>query len=185
MIYPIVIYGHQTLRSETQDIDKNYQELDKLIEDMFQTMYNAEGIGLAAPQIGLSIRLFVVDLTAMADDDKDSEFMGYKKVFINPRIIEFGDELDTYNEGCLSLPGINETVKRPTKIRIQYLNEKFEACDEVIEGFKARAIQHEYDHLEGKVFIDHVSPIRRQMNKSKLSALAKGKVRCHYRVKTA
>ena len=98
MIYPIVIYGHQTLRSETQDIDKNYPELDKLIEDMFQTMYNAEGIGLAAPQIGLSIRLFVVDLTAMADDDKDSEFMGYKKVFINPRIIEFGDELDTYNE---------------------------------------------------------------------------------------
>jgi peptide deformylase len=184
MIYPIVIYGHQVLRNETVDIDKSYPELDKLIEDMFQTMYNADGIGLAAPQIGLSIRLFVVDLTPMADEDEVSEFMGYKKVFINPRIVEYGSEEDTYREGCLSLPGINETVKRPTKIKIQYLNENFESIEEEIEGFKARAIQHEYDHLEGKVFVDRISPIRRQMNKSKLSGMAKGKVRCHYRVKT-
>jgi peptide deformylase len=120
----------------------------------------------------------------MADEDEASEFMGYKKVFINPRIVEYGSEEDTYREGCLSLPGINETVKRPTKIKIQYLNENFESIEEEIEGFKARAIQHEYDHLEGKVFVDRISPIRRQMNKSKLSGMAKGKVRCHYRVKT-
>ncbi|MCQ2210799.1 MAG: peptide deformylase [Paludibacteraceae bacterium] len=181
MIYPIVVYGSPVLRQETVEIDRSYPELSKLIEDMFDTMYNADGIGLAAPQIGLSIRLFVIDADALAEDFPECK--GFKKAFINPQIIEESDDLESYSEGCLSLPGISETVKRPSKIRIKYLNENFELCEDVYEHFQARVVQHEYDHLQGHVFIDHISPIRRQMNKSKLSNMAKGKVRCHYRVK--
>jgi peptide deformylase len=181
MIYPIVIYGSPVLRKETVEIDSSYPGISKLIDDMFETMYNADGVGLAAPQIGLSIRLFVVDADCLSEDYPNCK--GFKKVFINPQIIEESEELESYNEGCLSLPGINEAVKRPVKIRIKYLNEKFEPCEDVYEHFQARVVQHEYDHLEGHVFTDHISPIRRQMNKSKLSNLIKGKVRCHYRVK--
>ncbi len=181
MIYPIVIYGSPVLRKETVEIDSSYPGISKLIDDMFETMYNADGVGLAAPQIGLSIRLFVVDADCLSEDYPNCK--GFKKAFINPQIIEESEELESYNEGCLSLPGINEAVKRPMKIRIKYLNEKFEPCEDVYEHFQARVVQHEYDHLEGHVFTDHISPIRRQMNKSKLSNLVKGKVRCHYRVK--
>lgn len=181
MIYPIVIYGSPILRKETVEIDSSYPGISKLIDDMFETMYNADGVGLAAPQIGLSIRLFVVDADCLSEDYPNCK--GFKKAFINPQIIEESEELESYNEGCLSLPGINEAVKRPVKIRIKYLNEKFEPCEDVYEHFQARVVQHEYDHLEGHVFTDHISPIRRQMNKSKLSNLIKGKVRCHYRVK--
>lgn len=183
MIYPIVVYGCPVLREQTQNIDTNYPNLKQLIDDMFATMYNAEGIGLAAPQIGLSIRMFVIDLEVLAEDD--AQFKGFKKVFINPQITEYGKELESCDEGCLSLPGISESVKRPTKIRIQYLDENMEAHDEVYENYKARVIQHEYDHLEGKVFVDHISPIRRQMNKGKLTSMVSGKIRCRYRIKTA
>lgn len=182
MIYPITIYGHPVLRKETTDITPDYPNLKQLIDDMFLTMYRADGVGLAAPQINLSIRLFVIDLNILAEDD--AQFKGFKKAFINPRIVERSEDLVAGEEGCLSLPGVNESVKRSKKIRIQYLNENFEECDEVYEDFKARVIQHEYDHLEGMVFIDHISPIRRQMNRSKLSNMAKGKVRCRYSVKT-
>ncbi len=181
MIYPIVVYGNPVLRQETVEIDSSYPEVSKLIEDMFATMYNADGVGLAAPQIGLSIRLFVVDADALAEDYPNCK--GFKKAFINPQIVEESEELESYNEGCLSLPGINESVKRPVRIKIKYLNENFEPCEDVYEHFQARVVQHEYDHLEGHVFIDHISPIRRQMNKGKLSNMVKGKVRCHYRTK--
>ncbi|MFA6884968.1 MAG: peptide deformylase [Paludibacteraceae bacterium] len=183
MIYPITVYGHPVLRKETEDITKDYPNFSQLVDDMFKTMYNADGIGLAAPQINLSIRLFVIDLNILAADHP--EFKGFKKAFVNPRIVEMSEELENCEEGCLSLPGINEIVKRPKEIRIQYLNENFEPCEDVFDGYKARVVQHEYDHLEGKMFIDHVSPIRRQMNRGKLSNMAKGKVRCRYNVKTA
>lgn len=182
MIYPIVVYGNPVLRAETHEIDKDYPELQKLIADMFLTMYRADGIGLAAPQIGLSIRLFVIDLNILAEDHK--EFKGFKKAFINPKIVEFGEETVSMEEGCLSLPGINEKVARAKKIHIQYYDEEFNFHDEEYEDYKARVIQHEYDHLEGHVFTDHISPIRKQMNKSKLSSMAKGKVRCRYAIKT-
>ena len=181
MILPVILYGSPVLRAETKDIDSSYPEVQKLIADMFETMYNADGVGLAAPQVGLSIRLFVVDADCLGEDFPECK--GFKKAFINPQIVEESEELEAFNEGCLSLPGINESVKRPVRIRIKYLNEKFEPCEEVYEHFQARVVEHEYDHLEGHVFVDHISPIRRQMNKSKLSNMAKGKVRCHYRTK--
>ncbi len=179
MIYPIVIYGSPVLRKETVEIDSTYPDVQKLVDDMFATMYNADGVGLAAPQIGLSIRLFVVDASVLEEDFPECK--GFKRAFINPQIVEESEEMEAYNEGCLSLPGINESVKRPVRIKVKYLNEKFEPCEEVYEHFQARVVQHEYDHLEGHVFIDHISPIRRQLNKSKLTNMVKGKVRCHYR----
>ncbi len=183
MIYPIVVYGSPVLREQTQEITADYPNLKQLVEDMFATMYNAEGIGLAAPQIGLSIRMFVIDLNILAEDDP--QFKGFKKVFINPQITEYGEDMDSCDEGCLSIPGVSESVKRPTKIRIQYMDEDMTPHDEVFEGYKARVVQHEYDHLEGKVFIDRISPIRRQMNKGKLTSMINGKIRCRYRIKTA
>jgi peptide deformylase len=182
MIYPITIYGHPVLREKTKDIDKDYPGLPQLIDNMFKTMYNADGIGLAAPQIGLPIRIFVVDLSVLAD--RDPAFEGFKKVFINPVITERSPETESCEEGCLSLPGINETVVRPVTIRIQYLDENLKENEEEYSSYFARVIQHEYDHLEGKLFIDHISPIRRQMNKGKLTGMTKGKVKCHYNIKT-
>jgi peptide deformylase len=182
MIYPITIYGNPVLRKETVDIDKDYPELQQLIEDMFKTLYRAEGVGLAAPQIGLSIRLFVIDLNVLAEDDPACD--GFKKVFINPKIVEYSEKTETRDEGCLSLPGINESVKRSWSVNIAYFDENWVRHEEVIEGFPARAVQHEYDHLEGKMFIDHLSPIRRQMNRTKLSSMVKGKIRCRYTIKS-
>lgn len=181
MIYPIVIYGSPVLRNETKEISPDYPDVKKLVDDMYATMYNADGVGLAAPQIGLSIRLFVVDASPLEEDFPECK--GFKKTFINPVIVERSEELSSINEGCLSLPGVNEAVKRPVSVRVKYLNENFEPCEETFEGFQARVVQHEYDHLEGHVFIDHISPIRKQLNKGKLSNMVKGKVRCHYRVK--
>lgn len=182
MIYPITIYGNPVLRKETVDIDKDYPELQQLIEDMFKTLYRAEGVGLAAPQIGLSIRLFVIDLNVLAEDDPACD--GFKKVFINPKIIEYSEKTETRDEGCLSLPGINESVKRSWSVKIAYFDENWERHEDVFEGFPARAVQHEYDHLEGTMFIDHLSPIRRQMNRTKLSSMVKGKIRCRYTIKS-
>ena len=181
MILPIYLYGQPVLRKVAQDITPEYPKLKELIANMFETMYHADGVGLAAPQIGLDIRLFVIDLEPLAEDDP--KYADFKKVFINPRITEYKGEIVKMEEGCLSLPGINETVEREEKIRIQYFDENFVSHDEEYEAFFARCIQHEYDHIEGKMFVDKISGIRKQLIKSKLNNLIKGKVNCHYKVK--
>lgn len=181
MILPIYLYGQPVLRKVAKDITAEYPNLKELIGNMFETMYNADGIGLAAPQIGLDIRLFVIDLDPLAEDKP--EYAGFKKVFINPRIIESTGEIVKLEEGCLSIPGINENVEREEKIRIQYVDENFVAHDEEYDKFFARCIQHEYDHIEGILFIDKISGIRKQLIKSKLTNMLKGKTNCRYRVK--
>ncbi len=181
MIYPIVIYGSEVLRKPSEELTQEYPELQKLIEDMFLTMAAADGCGLAAPQIGKNIRLFVVDCSAWGDEDEACK--EYKKAFINPEIYAASEETDLFNEGCLSLPGLHEDVRRPVAIRMRYLDEQFVEHDEEFDGFRARVIQHEYDHLDGKVFTDRLSPLRRQLLKSKLLGMAKGKYRCAYKTK--
>lgn len=181
MILPVYLYGQPVLRKVTLDITPDYPDLKVLIENMFETMYNADGIGLAAPQIGLDIRLLVIDLSPCADTDP--AFEGFKKVMINARILEIEGDEELVEEGCLSLPGIHEKVPRKNKIRIHYWDENFQEQENEFEGFFARVIQHEFDHLEGKMFIDHLSGIRKQMIKSKLNNIMKGNVRCHYRIK--
>ena len=181
MIYPIVIYGSPILRNISEDITPEYPELKKLIEDMFLTMREAEGVGLAAPQIGKNIRLFVVDCTPWAEEHP--ELAEYRRAFINAEILEESEETDLFNEGCLSLPGLHENVRRPIAIRMRWMDEDFNEHDEWIEGLPARVIQHEYDHLEGEVFTDHLSPLRRNLLKNKLTNLTKGKYRAHYRTK--
>ncbi len=183
MILPVYVYGHPVLRKMSDEIDEDYEELEKLIEDMWQTMHRSEGIGLAAPQIGKNVRLIVIDATPMAEDFPELE--GFKRVLINPIITEFGDEECTESEGCLSLPGIREEVKRPSKIKIEYENENFEVIEEELDGFAARVVQHEYDHIEGKLFIDHLSPLKKRLLKGKLASISKGKVDISYRIKTA
>lgn len=181
MILPIYLYGQPVLKKVAEDIDANYPNLKELIENMFETMHHASGIGLAAPQIGLAIRLVVVDLDVLAEDEP--EFKDFRRVYINAHIIEVSDETDTMEEGCLSLPGIHEKVTRPARIHVKYLDENFVEHDEWVEGYLARVMQHEFDHLEGKVFSDRISMLRRQMNKNKLNNLAKGKVACDYKIK--
>ncbi len=181
MIYPIVTYGSQVLRNVSEDIDSSYPNLEKLIADMFLTLDDCSGVGLAAPQIGKNIRLFIVDCTPWAEDNP--ELAEYRKVFINAEIYEESEESDLFNEGCLSLPGINEDVRRPIAIRMRYMDEKFVEHDELFEGLPARVIQHEYDHIEGEVFTDHLSPLRRNLIKSKLQNISKGKYRCAYKTK--
>ena len=181
MIYPIVIYGSPVLRKKSVNIDPEYPELSKLIENMFLTLDEASGVGLAAPQIGKNIRLFVVDCTPWADEVP--ELAEYRKVFINAEIYERSEETSLFNEGCLSLPGLHEDVRRPIKIRMRYMDENFVEHDEEFDGFPARVIQHEYDHLEGEVFTDRLSPLRRNLLKSKILNLAKGKYSCSYKTK--
>ena len=184
MILPIYIYGHPVLRKVTRDIDPNsYPNLKELINNMFETMYQAEGVGLAAPQVGLEDRIFVVDLSPLADEEHP-EFKDMKKVFINAHITERGGDMVIAEEGCLSIPGVHEKVSREDEIRITYLDENLEAHDQVYKGYLARVIQHEYDHLDGILFTDKISLLRRRMNKSKLTNMEKGKVACDYRIKT-
>lgn len=179
MIYPIVVYGHPVLGKVSEDVSKDYPGLKQLIDDMFETMYKAEGIGLAAPQIGKSLRVFVIDGTPLADEDP--EFANYKKAFINPRITEKDGELVPMNEGCLSIPSIREEVKRESFIRIQYYDENWEFHDETMEGFRARVIQHEYDHLDGILFVEKINTLRKKLIKGKLSDIAKGKFEADYK----
>ncbi len=184
MLLPIYLYGHPVLRAETEEITPDYPDLQKLIADMWETMYNSEGVGLAAPQIGRSIRLIVLDGSVMADDFpecKDS-----KMVLINPEldVIEDMDPVSR-GEGCLSIPGLSENVKRVEHVRLNWLDENFVEHEKEFTGFLSRIIQHEYDHLEGHVYTDHIAPIRKQLIKSKLNNIAKGKVRCDYRTKSA
>ena len=182
MILPIYIYGQPVLRKVAEDIAPDYPNLKELIANMFETMSNADGVGLAAPQIGLPILVVVIDLDVISDDYP--EYKGFKKAFINPHILEVSGEEESMDEGCLSLPGIHESVKRGNKIHVTYLDENLEAHDEHVEGFLARVMQHEFDHLEGKMFIDHISALRKQMIKGKLNAMLKGKAHCTYRTKT-
>jgi peptide deformylase len=182
MILPIYLYGQEVLRKPTREITQDYPNLKELIRNMFETMYNANGIGLAAPQIGLDIRLFVIDLDTI--DKDDARYAGFRKVFINARILETSAETETKEEGCLSLPGINESVMRPKQIKINYFDEDFVEHTEVYGDFFARCIQHEYDHIESIVFTDKISGIRKQLIKSKLGNLMRGKANCSYKVKS-
>ena len=171
------------MRKVAEDITPNYPELKELIENMYETLERSEGIGLAAPQVGLPIRVVVINLDIISDDLP--EYKGYIHAFINPHIVEADDtKTETMEEGCLSLPGIHEPVKRPTRIHVTYMDENFEAHDEWVEGYLARVMQHEFDHLEGRMFIDHLSMLRKQMIKGKLGSLLKGNFRCDYKVKT-
>ena len=181
MIRPVYIYGSPVLRKTAKDIEPNYPKLKELIDDMFDTMYHSEGIGLAAPQIGISIRLFIIDASPL--EDENPEMKDFKRVFINAHIVERTGDTLTFNEGCLSIPNIREDVQRPESVLIKYVDENFEPKEERFEGLAARIIQHEYDHLDGTLFTDKVSPIRKQLLKGKLSAISKGKVSASYRIK--
>lgn len=182
MILPIYTYGLPVLRKVAEDITPDYPELNQLIENMQDTLVRADGVGLAAPQIGLPIRLVIIDLRPLAEDMP--EFADFRKTYINAHVIDTDGEEEQMEEGCLSLPGIHEKVSRPSKVHVQYLDDQFVAHDEWVEGYLARVMQHEFDHLEGHMFIDHLSPLRRQMNKSKLNALIAGKVRADYKIKS-
>ncbi len=182
MILPIYIYGQPVLRKVAEDIPLDYPNLKELIANMFETMDRADGVGLAAPQVGLPIRVVTIDLDVLSEDMP--EFKGFRKAYINAHILETSDDQVSMDEGCLSLPGIHETVKRANKIRVKYLDENLEAHEEEVEGYLARVMQHEFDHLEGKMFIDHLSALRKQMVKGKLNAMLKGKAHCNYKTKT-
>lgn len=182
MILPIYIYGQPVLRKVAEDITPDYPNLKELIADMFETLTESDGIGLAAPQIGKAIRLVVIDLDVLSEDLP--EYKGFKKAFINPHIVEYDDDnTDTSEEGCLSLPGIHEKVVRPTRIHVTYMDEDMQQHDEWVDHYLARVMQHEFDHLDGKMFIDRVSPLRKQMIKGKLRSLLQGRYRCDYRTK--
>lgn len=182
MILPIYIYGQPVLRKESSDIEKDYPNLKELIANMFETMEESNGVGLAAPQIGLNIRVVVIDLDVLSEDFP--EYKGFKKGFINPHILEYDDtKTESLDEGCLSLPGIQEKVVRPTRIHVQYLDEELQEHDEWVDGYLARVMQHEFDHLDAKMFIDRISPLRKQLIKNKLKALLQGRYRCSYRTK--
>ena len=182
MVLPIYIYGQPVLRKVAEDITPDYPDLKQLIADMWETLAQSEGIGLAAPQIGRAIRLSVIDLDPLAEDYP--EYKDFRRAYINPHIVEYDDkETTSSEEGCLSLPAIHEKVVRPTRIRVQWMDEDFQQHDEWIEGYLARVMQHEFDHLDGKMFIDHISPLRRQLIKSKLKALTQGRYRCGYKTK--
>ncbi|HEX7583912.1 MAG TPA: peptide deformylase [Prolixibacteraceae bacterium] len=179
MIYPVTVFGDPILRKKTEPITKDFQDLKGFIQNMFDTMYNSDGVGLAAPQVGQAIRIFILDSTSNEDDEPD----GIKKAFINPQILEKYGDAWVMNEGCLSLPEIREDVLRPESIRIKYLDEDFNEHEEVFSGFNSRVIQHEYDHLDGILFVDYLNPLRKRILKTKLTAISKGKVIPKYRIK--
>ncbi len=180
MIYPILAYGHPTLNKIAKDIDKDYPGLKQLIDDMFETMYAAHGVGLAAPQINISIRLVVMDASAFGEDYPDGA--GFRKVFINPHIIEKTGEKWSFEEGCLSVPGIHENVMREETITVEYDDENFEHHLETFGGVCARVMQHEFDHLDGKLFVDRLGSLRRTMIKKKLENISKGLVSADYKM---
>ncbi len=183
MKLPIYLYGHPVLREQGVDITPDYPELQKLVDDMWETMYHSDGIGLAAPQIGRAIRLFVIDADAMGEDFP--ECRGFRQTFINAHIVEESETPCTHTEGCLSIPAIHENVERPDTITIEYLDRELKPHRETYTGFAARVIQHEYDHIEGVLFIDHISPIRKQLIRGKLMNIAAGKVNAGYRTVAA
>ncbi len=188
MILPIVAYGAPVLRRVCKDISADYPDLNKLAEDMWETMYSSNGVGLAAPQVNRDIRLFVVDSSQIfknqdeEDKGKYADEPGIKQVFINAHIKEFDGEDWTYNEGCLSIPKIREDVIRPEEVTIEYADENFEVKIEKFVGITARIIQHEYDHIEGKLFIDYLKPLRKKMLRGKLNDISKGKLKLDYKM---
>lgn len=195
MILPIVAYGDPVLRKVGVEISKDYPGLDQLIKDMFETMHASQGVGIAAPQVGKAIRLFLVDTTPFVNgernEDEEDEFTAEEReqlgnlsrAFINPVILEEEGEEWAFNEGCLSIPKIREDVYRKPKIRIKYVDENFKPIEETYEGIAARVIQHEYDHIEGKLFTDRISPLRRRLLKGKLNDISKGKVSVTYKMR--
>ncbi|TVZ17222.1 peptide deformylase [Maribacter sp. MAR_2009_72] len=188
MILPIIAYGDPVLRKVATDIDKEYPKLNELISNMWETMYNASGVGLAAPQIGLPIRLFLVDTTPFSDDedltkDEQLQLKDFKQVFINAKITEeTGDEW-AFNEGCLSIPDVREDVNRKGTIQVTYLDENFKQHTKTFDGLLARVIQHEYDHIEGILFTDKLSALKKRMLKGRLTNISKGKIIVDYRMK--
>lgn len=180
MLLPIVAYGHPNLRKICVDIDKDYPELEKLIADMFETMYASSGVGLAAPQVNRQIRLFIIDAKPYSEENPEKE--PFKKVFINAHILTEEGEPWTFSEGCLSIPDIHETVERKPNVRITFYDESFVFHDEIYDGFAARIIQHEYDHLEGVLFVDKINPLRRMLLKRKLQDITKGEIDVAYKM---
>lgn len=181
MLLPVYLYGSPLLRKVAEDITPDYPDLKQFLSDLWETMYHADGVGFAAPQVGKSIRVFVVDADCLSEDYPEGK--DFKRAFINAHIVEESGEEWAYNEGCLSVPKIHEDVKRPPRIRMQYCDENFVQHDEWFDGICARVIQHEYDHLEGKMFVDKLSPLRRQLLKSKLTKISKGEASTKYRAK--
>ncbi|MHC2991029.1 peptide deformylase [Pontibacter sp. HJ8] len=181
MIYPITAYGDPVLKEPAQDIPQDYPNLNELIEDMFTTMYHAHGVGLAAPQISKGIRLFVIDSEPMMDEGDEGK--GVKKAFINPEIIEEDGEEWGFEEGCLSIPGVREVVYRPERIVINYFDQDWNEHTDTYDGMTARVIQHEYDHIEGILFTDHLSGLKKRLIKNKLNKISKGEVDADYRMK--
>lgn len=183
MILPIFAYGQPVLKKKAVDITIDYEELTSLINNMWETMYAAHGVGIAAPQIGLSIRLFVIDSVQIMEEGKKQE--GIKKVFINAQVMEESGEPWAYEEGCLSIPDIRGDVERLQKVRIQYLDENFEKHDEIYEGINARVIQHEYDHIEGVLFVEKLKPLKKKLIQRKLNDIKSGKATADYKIKFA
>ena len=183
MIHPIVVYGDPVLRQRGREIEPG-TDISQLVADMFETMHAAQGIGLAAPQIGKSLRLFVADGTALHQDDDENEpgMDTFKKVFVNPQILEETGEPWVFEEGCLSIPNIRENISRKERIRIRYFDEHWNLHEEEFDGMKARIIQHEYDHIEGRLFIDYLSPLKKRMLKGKLNDISRGLVSTEYRI---
>ncbi|MCG8320761.1 MAG: peptide deformylase [Cytophagales bacterium] len=178
MIYPIVAYGDPVLRKKAVEIEKGSIEINELANDMFETMYNANGVGLAGPQIGKPIRIFVVDASPMEDESMQD----FKKVFVNPVMLEESGIEWSFEEGCLSIPDIRQEVNRKPQLKIRYFDENWEEHEEVFDGLKARIIQHEYDHIEGVLFTDHLSPFKKRLLKSKLANISKGNINVEYRM---
>ncbi|NER10755.1 peptide deformylase [Muriicola jejuensis] len=188
MILPIVAYGDPVLRKESEAIGKDYEGLDTLISNMWETMYNANGVGLAAPQIGLAIRLFLVDTSPFADDEELTEgerkqLDGFKKVFINAHMLEETGTSWAFNEGCLSIPDIREDITRKDTITLRYMDEAFNEYKETFDGLLARVIQHEYDHIQGVLFTDKVSSLKKRLLKGKLANISKGKIEVDYKMR--
>jgi peptide deformylase len=180
-ILPIIAFGDPVLKKVAEDIDTDYPELGQLIDNMFETMYNASGLGLAAPQIGLSIRLFIVDASPFSEDHPELD--GFVKVFINPIILEESGKKWDFNEGCLSIPDIREDVTRQPKILIEYYDENWDLQEKEFDGMAARVIQHEYDHIEGILFTDHLPALKRRMLKGRLKDITTGNIDVKYRMK--
>jgi len=183
MILPIYGYGQPVLKKRADDIKPDYPGLETLIEDMWETMYHASGVGLAAPQVGKPIRLFVVDTVQMMEEGQEDE--GIRQVFINAQKLDEGGDPWAYEEGCLSIPDVRGDVERPPQLRLRYLNEDFEENEAIFTGLNARVIQHEYDHIDGVLFVEHLKPIRRRRIQRKLDNIKKGKVSVEYNMKFA
>jgi len=182
MVLPVYVYGMSVLRRVAHEIPEDFEGLDQLLEDMYETMRASDGIGLAAPQVGKSLRLFVVDTSPISEDKGEPELKDFIRVFINPYILkEWGDSW-SFEEGCLSLPNIREEVSRSSKVRIEYYDEKWNLIEEEFDGIRARVVQHEYDHLDGKLFVDRINPIRRKLLSARLNAISRGRVDNDYKI---